>query len=69
MAAYKKYLLHVSWRKTYTVGIVGMQLCNLAYLLTVFFPQFKNGWWVVFTSVNIQVLLAYQIHSGVPPSA
>ena len=65
MAAYKKYLLHVSWRKTYTVGIVGMQLCNLAYLLTVFFPQFKNGWWVVFTSVNIQLAYAFTFVIGI----
>ena len=65
MWAYKRYLLHVSWRKTYTVGIVGMQVFNLAYLLTVYLPAFKNGWWVVFTSVNIQLAYAFTFVIGV----
>lgn len=65
MWAYKRYLLHVSWRKTYTSGIAAMQLFNLAYLLTVYLDVFKNGWWVVFTSVNIQLAYAFTFVIGV----
>lgn len=65
MWAYKRYLLHVSWRKTYTTGIVAMQFFNLVYLLTVYLDVFKNGWWVVFTSVNIQLAYAFTFVIGV----
>ena len=42
-----------------------MQLFNLVYLLTIYFDGFKNGWWVVFTSVNIQLAYAFTFVIGV----
>ena len=43
--AYKRFLLHYSWRSTYAIGILGMQAFNMLYLLTIYFDVFKNGWW------------------------
>ena len=42
-----------------------MQLFNLVYLLTIYFDGFKNGWWMVFTSVNIQLAYAFTFVIGV----
>ena len=35
---------------------VGTQLFSLLYLLTIFVPLFKNGWWYVFTQVESQLI-------------
>ena len=60
MHLYKTHLLNVSWRKTFAAGVVGMQVFNLIYLLTVYTDWAKNGWWVACTSVSVQ--LAGRIH-------
>ena len=46
---YKRYLLQKSWRVTFGTALVGMQLLNLLYLLTIYTDAFKNGWWYIFT--------------------
>ena len=137
--AYKRYLLNVSWRKTYGAGIIGMQvytrlgllrmwcmlvvrvtmlavgtvhargtcdhagsgdallrrqlvLCpsqemhallsmcgtfevlhsllppqvfNLLYLLTVYYRPFKDGWWYVFTQVDMEFAYAFTFVIGI----
>jgi hypothetical protein len=63
--AYKRFLLNVSWRKTYAAGILGMQALNLLYLLTIYFPTFKNGWWYVFTQVDMEFAYAFTFVIGV----
>jgi len=42
---------------------VGTQLFSLLYLLTIFVPLFKNGWWYVFTQVDMS--LAYALTSAI----
>ena len=51
MAAFKRHLLDVDWRWTYGTGILFMQMMNLSYVLTIYSPLFRNGWWIVFTQV------------------
>ena len=63
--AYKRYLLNYSWRKTYAFGILGMQAFNLLYLLTVYFPEFKNGWWYIFTQVDMEFAYAFTFVIGI----
>jgi len=63
--AYKRYLLNYSWRRTYAFGIVGMQAVNLLYLLTVYLNAFKNGWWVVFTQVDMEFAYAFTFVIGI----
>ena len=50
MWLFRRYLLNVDWRISFAAGIVGMQLLGLVYLLTIYRPTFRNGWWIVFTS-------------------
>jgi hypothetical protein len=59
MFLFKRYLLNVSWRVSFAVGIVGMQALGLVYLLTIYIPTFRNGWWIVFTSQDQE--LAYTL--------
>ena len=59
MHLYKTHLLNVSWRKTFAAGVVGMQVFNLIYLLTVYTDWAKNGWWVACTSVSVQLAYAF----------
>ena len=63
--AYKRYLLNASWRRTYACGILGMQGFNLLYLLTIYFPAFKNGWWYVFTQVDMEFAYAFTFVIGI----
>ena len=63
--AYKRYLLNASWRRTYAVGILGQQVFNLLYLLTVYTTLFKNGWWYVFTQVDMEFAYAFTFVIGV----
>eukprot|EP00966_Prymnesium_polylepis_P278535 6435388-Prymnesium_polylepis.2 len=59
MWSFKRYLLNVNWRLSFGIGIVGMQLLGMAYLLTIYDETFRNGWWIVFTSQDQE--LAYTL--------
>ena len=63
--AYKRCLLNASWRGTYAVGILGMQGFNLLYLLTIYFDVFKDGWWYVFTQVDMEFAYAFTFVIGI----
>lgn len=62
---YKRYLLNASWRRTYAAGILGMQAFNLLYLLTIYTDAFKNGWWFVFTQVDVEFAYAFTFVIGI----
>ena len=47
------------------VGILGMQGFNLLYLLTVYYPAFKNGWWYVFTNMSMEFAYAFTFVIGI----
>ena len=59
MWLFKRYLLNVNWRLSFAFGIVGMQVLGLVYLLTIYVPTFRDGWWIVFTSQDQE--LAYTL--------
>ena len=50
MWAFKRYMLNVNWQLSFAIGIIGMQILGLVYLLTIYVGIFRNGWWIVFTS-------------------
>ena len=62
MWAFKRYMLNVNWQLSFAIGIIGMQILGLVYLLTIYVEMFRNGWWIVFTSQDQElayVLLLY----------
>ena len=65
MWAFKRWLLNVNWRITYAVGALGMQAFGLLYLLTIYYPYFRNGWWIVFTSQDQELAYALTFAIGV----
>jgi len=59
MWAFKRYMLNVNWQLSFAIGIIGMQILGLVYLLTIYVGIFRNGWWIVFTSQDQE--LAYTL--------
>ena len=42
-----------------------MQVFNMLYLLTIYTDIFKNGWWYVFTQVDMEFAYAFTFVIGI----